>query len=227
MAEPLVSAIIAVYNGFPDVAAAIASALAQTYPAVETIVVDDGSTDETPGILAAIDGITVISQPNAGLAAARNSGIRAARGEWLAFLDHDDTWDAGKIERQMAALAATHDAEVAFCHERYLFEGTPPLWFRGPTDGSTDICYLPSAWLVRRFAFDRVGLFDESYRYAEDTEWLARAKDAGVRTVIAPEVLLTRKIRADSQTSHTAEAPTALLQLLRASVERQRAAREP
>jgi glycosyltransferase involved in cell wall biosynthesis len=103
----LVSAIIPAYNASAYIADAIDSVLAQTYPAVEIIVTNDGSTDRTPDVLASYAGsITVVDQPNRGLAAARNRAVRAARGEYLAFLDADDVWHPGKIARQVDVLCA-------------------------------------------------------------------------------------------------------------------------
>ncbi|MBE3604183.1 glycosyltransferase family 2 protein, partial [bacterium] len=96
-----VSAVIPVYNGAATIARAVASVLAQRYDgAVETIVVDDGSTDSTRAILAGFgDHIRTIHQPNRGPAAARNVGARLAAGEYLAFLDADDEWMPEKLAR--------------------------------------------------------------------------------------------------------------------------------
>ena len=98
--HPLVSAIIPAYNAAKFIHGAIESALAQTHHLLEIIVVDDGSRDETAKV-AAIYPVTVIRQENGGTANARNTGARAAGGEWLAFLDHDDSWHADKTEQQL------------------------------------------------------------------------------------------------------------------------------
>lgn len=99
---PLVSAIIPAFNAASFVADAIESALRQTHRPLEVIVVDDGSTDRTPDVLAGFgSAIDVVRQTNMGLAGARNQGARHARGEWLAFLDADDVWMPEKIEKQL------------------------------------------------------------------------------------------------------------------------------
>jgi glycosyltransferase involved in cell wall biosynthesis len=104
MTRPRVSVIIPAFNAGLFVGEAVESALAQTIPDVEIIVVNDGSTDHTSAVLASYEGrIVVINQPNRGLAAARNSGGAIARGEWLAFLDADDLWNPDKLEKQIAA----------------------------------------------------------------------------------------------------------------------------
>ena len=105
--QPLVSAIIPVYNGAPFIADAIDSVLRQTYPHVECVVVDDGSTDATPEILRSYGGrVTVVTQPNCGVSAARNAGVAAGRGVLLAFLDADDIWLPEKLDRQVAVALA-------------------------------------------------------------------------------------------------------------------------
>src|ERR1022692_3306410 len=97
---PLVSAIIPAYNAAKFIHRAIESALAQTHHLLEIIVVDDGSSDETAPVAANYP-VTVIRQQNGGTANARNTGAKAASGEWLAFLDHDDSWHTDKTEQQL------------------------------------------------------------------------------------------------------------------------------
>lgn len=102
-----VSVVIPAYNAAAFVRDAIDSVLAQTYPEIEIVVVNDGSTDDTPQILAAFgDRVRAHHQPNAGLSAARNIGARLATGDWIAFLDADDLWLPRKIEAQIAAAGA-------------------------------------------------------------------------------------------------------------------------
>lgn len=136
MRSPLVSIVIPTHNRAAAVCEAVASALAQTYPAVEVIVVDDGSTDDTLPRLerrfARDDRVHVVSRPNGGVAAARNTGLAASRGDYLAFLDSDDTWSEWKLEVQIACMErdpglgmtwtdlAAVDAAGSLVAERYL-----------------------------------------------------------------------------------------------------------
>ena len=106
---PLVSAIIPAYNAEKFVHSAIESALAQTHRLLEIIVVDDGSTDETVRAAGKYP-VTVIRQKNGGPGNARNTGAKAASGEWLAFLDHDDSWHAEKTAQQLQYIKPGIDA---------------------------------------------------------------------------------------------------------------------
>jgi glycosyltransferase involved in cell wall biosynthesis len=111
--HPLVSVVIPVYNGDAYIAAALESALQQTYPHLDVIVVDDGSTDATCQVVESRRGgdarVRLVRQQNAGVAAARNRGIAEARGELVAPLDADDLWEPTKIERQVARMLEAGD----------------------------------------------------------------------------------------------------------------------
>jgi len=163
-----VSVIIPTYNRSRLVGAAIDSALAQTHPAVEVIVVDDGSTDDTAERLAAYGArIRVIRQPNAGVCAARNAGMALADGAFIAFLDSDDEWLPWKLAAQIAAFRqhpelqlAYTDAMVVDREGRLLFERCLRRFWRG------SYAYMPEGEL-----FDMVteidvpdGLNDDSPR---------------------------------------------------------------
>jgi len=110
---PLVSVILPTYNRARFVGEAIESALGQTYPHLEVLCIDDGSKDDTPAIVSGFakrdPRVRSIRQPNGGVSAARNHGLRLAQGEWIAFLDSDDVWQPWKLELQMALLAARPD----------------------------------------------------------------------------------------------------------------------
>jgi glycosyltransferase involved in cell wall biosynthesis len=123
-----VSAVIPTYNRSSQVCRAIDSVLAQTVRVEEIIVVDDGSTDGTADAVRDRYGcrVVLLEQENAGAAAARNRGIREARGEWIAFLDSDDVWMPTKIERQFEALAAL-GGEFGVCFTDCVFDGDPQM----------------------------------------------------------------------------------------------------
>src|SRR6185436_10196720 len=110
MQAPLVSVVVPTYNRAYCLARTIDSALGQTHPSVEVIVVDDGSVDETAEMVAARYGsdarVRLIRQANAGVSAARNTGLRVARGDYVALLDSDDVWEPWKLELQVACMRA-------------------------------------------------------------------------------------------------------------------------
>ena len=123
----LVSVIIPTYNSGPFVTETIDSVLCQTHPHREIIVVDDGSTDDTPARVRHYGSkISYIRQSNAGVGAARNIGIRAASGDYLAFLDSDDLWLPEKLEVQLAVAARYPDSGLIACDGEY-FDGTTTL----------------------------------------------------------------------------------------------------
>jgi GT2 family glycosyltransferase len=165
-AAPRVSVIIPTYNRADLVCRAIDSALAQTHPDIEIIVVDDGSTDATPGRLAAYGArIRVLRQPNAGVCAARNNGIALAGGEFIAFLDSDDEWLPWKLRAQIAAFRqhpqlefVSSDAMVVDRDGQLLFDRCLRRYYRN------SYAYLPDRQL-----FDTVA----------ELAFLARPDDAG------------------------------------------------
>ena len=117
------SVVIPTYNRARIIARAVESALAQTYPSLEVVVADDGSSDETGEIVAQLgENVRYARQANAGVSAARNFGMRHARGEFIAFLDSDDSWLPWKIEAEVAALTRHHEAGVVWTDMRAIDE---------------------------------------------------------------------------------------------------------
>jgi glycosyltransferase involved in cell wall biosynthesis len=192
---PTVSVVIPTYNYGHLVGEAVESALNQTRPALEVIVVDDGSTDDTPARLAAFgDRIRVIRQANAGLSAARNAGIVAARGEWVALLDSDDAFHPEKTARQLAFLASR--PTVGLCGTGS-FSDPAAIWppVAGEPTGqaiSRDELVLrspfsPSSALFRRDLIDTIGPFDVALKSVEDRDfWIRAAAVAPVARIDEP-----------------------------------------
>jgi len=186
MKEPLVSVIIPNYNYGRFLEESIGSALNQTYPNVEVIVVDDGSTDDSVDVANSFnDRIRFISQENAGVSAARNRGIAESRGEVIAFLDSDDVWLPEKLEKQMRILEK--DPDVGLVHCGYIevdSDGKPGQIHVDGMSGQVAIELLRyrrpvilgggSAAIVRRSIFDRIGGFDPNVSPAEDWEFYYR-----------------------------------------------------
>ena len=177
-----ISVIIPVFNRSEMVSRALDSVLTQTRRADEILVVDDGSTDGTNKVLNSFDGIKIIRhEKNKGVAAARNSGISAANYEWIAFLDSDDIWKTTKLEQNEyyfemdSSIRIFQNQEIwirngrfanpkkkHLKHEGWIFKQCLPL------------CIIsPSAVLVHKEVFDKIGLFDEAFPVCEDYDlWL-------------------------------------------------------
>lgn len=187
-----VSVIIPTYNRADMVGDAIQSVLDQTYGDWELIVVDDGSTDDTRAVVARFNDsrIRYIHQENRGLPAARNTGIRAAQGAYIAFLDSDDCFLPQKLAWQAAALDAGPDVGLVAGGYVETDAMLQPLrqvapWHAHPalsTPRWLQTCpFISSSVLVRRAWLERVGLFDEDMRYIEDWDLWLRLAHAGCR----------------------------------------------
>jgi glycosyltransferase involved in cell wall biosynthesis len=218
---PLVSVVVPVHQGERFLAETLESALAQTHDPVEVVVVDDGSTDGSAEIAARYP-VTLVRQPNRGVAAARNAGVAAAKGELLAFLDQDDLWHPGKLARQVALLSERPDLGYALCHMDVAFEPgvERPYWMAKDWVQSSVPAFIPSAMMVRRTTFEAVGPFDPAYVIACDMDWLARAKDDGVRWEHVAEPLLRWRIHEDNNVHDVQRALLELTRVMRASVKR-------
>jgi glycosyltransferase involved in cell wall biosynthesis len=187
---PCISVVIPVYNRAHCVAHAIESVIAQTYKDIEIIAVDDGSSDGTAKVLEGFGNrIRLIRQPNGGVSAARNTGIRAARGKWVAFLDSDDQWHPEKLERQLGALKK-YRAKICFTRcINAQSESLPDIEFISTTPCEPEIyraqnaldsvCVSPRHPLIQTMVAEKAlleeaGLFDESFHAAEDAELIFR-----------------------------------------------------
>ncbi|MBC2733856.1 MAG: glycosyltransferase [Desulfobacteraceae bacterium] len=180
--SPRVSVIIPTYNRSWCLSEAIDSVLSQTFQNIELIVVDDGSTDETPALLSHYgDHLRVLRQSNRGVSAARNGGIQAARGNLIAFLDSDDTWQPGKLARQVDFFDTHPDAMICQTEETWIRRGVrvnPKRRHRKLSgwifEASLALCLVsPSAVMMRRELLEGMGGFDESLPACEDYDlWL-------------------------------------------------------
>jgi glycosyltransferase involved in cell wall biosynthesis len=177
-----VSVIIPTFNRVSLLPRALDSVLAQGVPVDEVIVVDDGSTDGTLEMLEVrYPQVLLLRTSHGGVSAARNHGIRAAAGEWIAFLDSDDAWQPEKLATQLAALAAEPEQKVCHCDEIWIRNGrrVNPRRRHQKRGGwifrhCLPLCVIsPSAVVLHREIFSAVGLFDEGLPACEDYDlWL-------------------------------------------------------
>jgi glycosyltransferase involved in cell wall biosynthesis len=196
---PLVSVIIPTYNRAGMVREAVASVETQTFRNFEILVVDDGSTDASPGVLASLKGVRVLRHDcRRGVAAARNLGAVAARGEWLAFLDSDDLWLPEKLARQMAYLKERPGLLLCQTDETWVRDAVrvnKPASHRKVGGGiflpSLERCMVsPSAVVLHRRLLADHGGFDEDLPAAEDYDlWLRLAWRYEVGLVDEPLVI--------------------------------------
>jgi glycosyltransferase involved in cell wall biosynthesis len=189
---PAVSIIIPTYNRAEYLEEAIRSVLTQTFRDFEIIVVDDGSTDNTPDVIKKFSSreIKYIFQENRGAGAARNAGVLGSSGRLVAFLDADDIWLPFKLETQIQALTDHPQARVVYC-DMFFFGAVngnyPETYFRSlkwpPPEGrvmekmAAKSFGIPSTLLVYREVFEQTGLFDETLPHCDDYDMLLRLAD--------------------------------------------------
>ena len=225
--RPLVSVIVPTYNRAPIIGQALESIFAQTYTNIEVIVIDDGSTDGTAEIVQSFAGVRYHFQSNHGAASARNTGLQLAQGNFIAFLDSDDSWESNKLLQQVELLLSRPQLDFVLGQvQHYLDKDTPvpkswvrPSLFLQPYNG-----YLLSCLLAKQTCFAQVGKFDSTFQVSEDADWFFRARDAGLQSVVLQDVVLHRKIHNGNLTHRTQEIQKTLLQLTRSSLQRKRLA---
>ena len=196
-----VSAVVPVYNGSRFIGRCIGSILPQLTPDCELIVVDDASTDGTFELLCSLFRdepklILIRRTVNGGPAAARNMGIRVSRGEYVGFCDADDEWGENHLSEALGYLEANPDKQAVFTNGSTENEGTGERAEKLALYAESDKIHLRTM-LCRREVFDMAGLLDESLRLREDTEWIVRARKAGVRSGYLGEESYIRHIRDD------------------------------
>ena len=199
MTEPLISVIIPTYNRAPLLLEAVDSVLRQTFQGYELILIDDGSNDRTREALEAHgDRLIYYYQDNQGVSAARNQGLRLARGHFIAFLDSDDLWLPDKLAVQLEFFSLHREALVCQTEELWLRNGrrVNPCKKHRKYSGdvfapSLDLCLIsPSAVMIRREVFAAVGEFDESLPACEDYDlWLRIAAQFPVYLIDRPLII--------------------------------------
>jgi glycosyltransferase involved in cell wall biosynthesis len=208
--RPSISVVIAAYNAAPYLGQALDSVLRQANaPPTEVIVIDDGSTDETPDVLARYgDAVRTERQTNAGPASARNHGARIARGQWLAFLDADDLWARRKLARQMRRVEADRTIGLVYTDQMSFGNGPPRRLSARVTLPEGEIFQALfrrnfitlSSVLMRRSAFQEAGGFCEELMGTEDWDlWLRHAALHPVGVCRAPLTFYRRHPQGISQ----------------------------
>jgi glycosyltransferase involved in cell wall biosynthesis len=213
--DPKVSVIIPVYRGAQYIAQAVRSVLEQTFRKFEIIVVNDGSPETAEvdrELRPYLERIVYLSQHNAGPSAARNTGIRRARGEYIAFLDCDDSWYPEYLAEQVGALMADPGLDLIYCDALLVGDsrraGRRAMEFN-PSEGKVtlesllkmDCRLITSCTVVRRQSLVDAGMFDENLRCCEDFDLWVRLADRGSRMAYHYKVLGKRRIHGESVTA--------------------------
>lgn len=222
--EKLVSVILPVYNGERYLGEAIESILNQDYRPIEVIVVNDGSTDNTEIIAKLYDNDIIYAlQKNSGPAAARNKGLRMASGSIIGFLDHDDLWSDNKLSLQLAHLADDPSVEIVVGLSQ-------PMKLQTGEEGESKFekwydpfcALLLGAAVIRKSVFDKIGFFDETLHYGEDTDWFMRIREKGISMTIIQEVSLFYRRHESNMTLDSAAKNRYFIKALKKSLDRRR-----
>jgi glycosyltransferase involved in cell wall biosynthesis len=227
--NPLISVVIPAYNCAQYIEAALDSVVSQSYNRMEIIVVNDGSTDDTARKVETYPGVKCIHQPNGGLPNARNTGIRASRGDYIALLDGDDIWPVNKLWEQMEFIAAHPECGLLFGNARRFSDDgwtEPPLFERyalnreffghdylviDPLSKLLAMNFIPvGTVVVRKDWLYQANLFDESLRRVEDWDiWLRVALHHPM--AYSPKVWKLKRVHSTNLSNDTeAMAKTAL-----------------
>lgn len=223
MVDSMVSVIIPYYNAGAFIAGALESIRAQGYAHLEIIIIDDGSSDDIAQRVRWFgDDVIFISQENRGPAAARNAGIKAARGDIIAFLDADDRWTANKLRLQVGRLNAEPDLGIVTGRIQYVrLPGAEDLPIRLDENNTLVHVHLGAA-LVRKEVFDIVGLFDERLRFSEDHDWFLRVRESRVKMAILKDITLIYQRHAGNMTRKKNIRDLGVMDVLRRSIERRK-----
>ncbi len=219
-----ISVILIVRDGADFIAAALGSVVAGMQQPSEILIVDGGSKDETRTIAEGFDLVRVIIQQSKGIANAYNEGIEAAQNDLVAFISHDDLWEPNKLKLQAAYMQDHTEAE--FCVtmvQHFLHPGSQiPEGFRPELLDEPRTGMMMEALMARKSVFQTVGYFDAKFAVAEDTDWFARVKDAGVPYGILPDVLVRKRVHDKNSSIHHQNINKLLLRAMRSSIERKK-----
>lgn len=221
---------IPVRDGERWLGAALDSIAAQTRPADEVVVVDDGSLDSSAAIAESAQGVTCLRRAAAGPSAARNAGIVASSGELIAFLDADDLMAPERLELQASRIEAAPRVDCVLGRSDAIVEpGVPEPWWAGePAPWVKHIPYgervYPMSMMARRPLLDELGGFDERLALAEDVDLLFRVWESGARVEMLDAVLTRRRAHHANASRDFQANRTAMFRVLKMRLDRRRAA---
>lgn len=221
-----VSVVIPVHNGELYLGETLRSVLANTRPAQEILVVDDGSTDATQDVARAFPTVRYLRQEKSGAATARHRGALRSSGELIALLDADDLWEPEKLAVQVAYLERNPDVHGVFCAVAQFISSdlTAEEGAVLSVDTRPQVAWIPSGFVVRRTAYDAGPPFSQDYQVGEFIDWCLRAQDAGCRFEAVPDVLIRRRIHRSNLGRQARNSRQDYARIVRAALLRRRAA---
>jgi glycosyltransferase involved in cell wall biosynthesis len=223
--QPIISAIIPVYNCERYLAEAIESVLNQSYSPHEVIVIDDGSDDGSEQVARQFGSLVRYErQPHSGIGAARNLGASLAKGMFLALLDADDVWVKDKSARQMAAFDADPTLHMVAGQVRHFHSPELDQSIVKKIHCPTKLMpgYLVGA-LIKRDFFERVGPFETNWVIGEAMSGYMRATEMDLHLLTLPDLVMWRRLHGANQTFRNRDRLAEYAQILKASLDRRRA----
>ena len=218
----LISVIIPVYNGKQFLSEAINSILQQNYNPLEIIVVDDGSTDGTVRLQNSFgEQVRYVYQDNKGPAAARNTGLVVANGEFIAFLDSDDVWPPNKLNTQINYLLQNLNLEVIIGYTTS-FDSEITNANKILLEKDSVISVQLGSALFRKSAFEKVGTFDEELKFSEDHDWFLRAREKEIEMLVLEDITLYHRRHYNNMTEGANQDTYQLTAILKKSLDRRR-----
>lgn len=224
--NPTVSVVVPVFDHGAYLGEAIESALGQTHPPLEVIVVDDGSTDSSAEVASGFGPpVTLLREPHRGVSAARNVAMARVRGTHVAFLDADDVWELDKLERQLKAWEGSGGAALVF---GLVDEFVSPeiaagdaARIRPPLRSVRGIGV--SALMATVDTVRRVGPFAENLVVGEWADWYARAEELGLPSIVVPAIVVRRRLHLNNHGLRSAPHRADYLRVVKGALDRRRA----
>lgn len=221
--DPLITIVMPLYNGKELIKKSLDSIIQQSYTNWELVVVDDGSTDGGAELIASnYPRARILRQENAGVAAARNSGIKHASGEIIAFLDQDDEWVSSKLREQWELLKENPYCSFVTCNQRFLcYEGVKLPANFSPQLLEEHRSLVPSALLIRKNALLHVNSFDESLEVSSDFDLIRRLRKADCKEANIDKLLLKKWYHGDNASQNKPVMRREILSLLHRQIKGQ------
>ena len=219
-----ISVIIPVYNGETYILQAIDSILQQHYPIREIIIMDDGSTDQTAGLVSTYHpAIRYYKKDHTGIADTLNQGISNATGDTICFLDADDLWSADKLTKQ-TALLSQNEADIVFGHVKQFI--SPDLsagdQAKLVAPEKPAVGYLSGTMLARKQTIETVGKFSTSFKIGEFIDWYLRAVNLNLAIKVLPDTILYRRLHKTNTTRQANKLRQEYLYVVKAALDRKR-----